>query len=92
MFDMIYPLKVSIKHKYKLYNKYLNNRSELNKIAWTRYRNKLKKVITEAETQYIRKKIDEHTDDSKVMWQVLGNIINNKSKSISPIHNLIINN
>ena len=26
------------------------------------------------------------------MWQVLGNIINNKSKSISPIHNLIINN
>ena len=26
------------------------------------------------------------------MWQVLGNIINNKSKSISPIHNLMINN
>ena len=85
-------IKVSIKHKHKLYNKYLNNRSEMNKIAWSRYSNRLKIVVKEAETQYIRKKIDEHTDDSKTMWQVLGNIINNKSKSISPIHNLMINN
>ena len=64
----------------------------MNKIAWSRYSNSLKIVVKEAETQYIRKKIDEHTDDSKTMWQVLGNIINNKSKSISPIHNLMINN
>ena len=85
-------IKVSIKHKHKLYNRYLNNRSEMNKIAWSRYSNRLKIVVKEAETQYIHKKIDEHTDDSKTMWQVLGNIINNKSKSISPIHNLMINN
>ena len=60
-------INVSIKHKHKLYNKYLNNRSEMNKIAWSRYSNRLKIVVKEAETQYILKKIEEHTDASKIM-------------------------
>ena len=41
-------IKVSIKTRNKLYNKYLNNQNETNKSIWRKFRNKsdLKKCIT----------------------------------------------
>ena len=48
-------IKVSLKTKYRLYEKYLNNPNDVNKAAWKRFRNKTSEIIKRAEELYYKK-------------------------------------
>ena len=37
-------IKTSIKHRDKLYKKYLNNQNDVNRVVWRRFRNKTNEV------------------------------------------------
>ena len=50
-------LKVSIRHKHKLYNKYLTNKTQVNKLIWQKYRRNLSIVIQNSEKLYIQKMV-----------------------------------
>ena len=45
-------IQVSIRARNKLYKKYLNNPTDVNKAAWKKFRNKTSKVIKRAESLY----------------------------------------
>ena len=52
-------IKVSIRRRNKLFKKYLNNPSDVNKAAWKRLRNKISELIKRAEQLYYRKLLSE---------------------------------
>ena len=64
-------IKNSIKHRNKLYLKYLRSPSELNEAIWKRFRNKTNEVIKRAETLYYRKIIGDHSNSSKKNYGIL---------------------
>ena len=74
-------LKVSIRTKNKLYHKYLNNPSELNKAIWKRYRNKTNNCIKRAEEKYYRKILRSQKNSSRNLWKTFGKILNKKKLS-----------
>ena len=84
-------IRVSIKHRDRLYKKYLNNKTINNKTVWSRYRNKVSETIKNAEKLFYQKKLKENSDNSQSLWKVFGTILNNKKKSKS-IDKLKINN
>ena len=84
-------IRVSIKHRDRLYKKYLNNKTINNKTVWSRYRNKVSETIKNAEKLFYQKKLKENSDNSQSLWKVFGTILNNKKKSNS-IDKLKINN
>ena len=65
-------IKVSIRAKNKLYKKYLNNPTDVNKTAWKKFRNKTNEVIKRAETQYYKSILNEHNNNSKNLWNTFG--------------------
>ena len=76
-------IRISIKHRDKLYDKYINNETIQNKKVWKRYRNKLSEIINTAEKLFYQKILKENSDNCRNMWKVFGSILNNKSKSNS---------
>ena len=82
-------IKNSIKHRNRLYKKYLNNPSDLNKAVWKRFRNKTSEIIKRAEALYYRNIINEHSNSSKNLWNTFGKILN--SKKIKHIESLNLN-
>ena len=76
-------IRISIKHRDKLYDKYLNNETIQNEKVWKRYRNKLSEIINTAEKLFYQKILKENSDNCRNMWKVFGSILNNKSKSNS---------
>ena len=82
-------LKESIKRKHLLYEKFLFDSSEDNKVIYKVFKNKLRSVIRKADTDYYNTK----TQSMKEMWKELGNLLNTKKKSKgNSISKLIINN
>ena len=71
-------LKVSIRTKNKLYHKYLNNPSELNKAIWKRYRNKTNNCIKRSEEKYYRTILRSQKNSSRNLWKTFGKILNKK--------------
>ena len=71
-------IKVSIRNRNKLYSKYLNNPTDVNKAAWKRFRNKTNDVIKKAEALYYRKMLSEQRNSSKALWNTFGKILNSK--------------
>ena len=71
-------IKVSIKMRNKLYKKYLDNPTDVNKAAWKRFRNKTNDTIKKAEALYYRKRLTEHNNSSKTLWNTFGKILNSK--------------
>ena len=84
-------IRVSIKHRDKLFHKYLNNKTVNNRISWTRYRNKLSETIKAAEKLFYQRKLKENSENSQSLWKVFGSILNNKKKSKS-INKIKVNN
>ena len=84
-------IKVSIKARNKLYNKYLNNRNELNKATWKRFRNKTHTIITRAREQYYNKLLKSHHNSSRQLWKTFGKILNKNKTKQSKISSLNIN-
>ena len=84
-------IRVSIKHRDKLFHKYLNNKTPNNRKAWTRYRNKVTETIKAAEKLFYQRKLKENSDNCQSLWKVFGSILNNKKKSKS-INKIKVNN
>ena len=83
-------IKVSIRHKNKLFKKYLNNPNEINRAAFKQFRNKTNEIIKRAEAFYYRKLLSDHSNSSRTLWKTFGRILNDKKiqhKSIGTINN-----
>ena len=82
-------IKNSIKHRNRLYSKYLNNPSDLNKAIWKRFRNKTSEIIKRAEALYYRKIISDHSNSSKNLWNTFGKILNSKKIKHNKIESIL---
>ena len=71
-------LLISIRHKTRLYKKYLNRPNDHNKLNYKRYRNKLTKLIRTCERDYYRRMLQENKQSVKNIWKIYGNIMNSK--------------
>ena len=65
-------IKVSIRTRNKLYKKYLNNPTEVNKAAWKKFRNKTSELIKRAEALYYKTILNKHKNSSKNLWNTFG--------------------
>ena len=84
-------IKVSIKHRDRLYEKYLNNKNKYTQAAWKSYRNKVSDIIKKSEKLYYQKQLKEHTNSCHGMWKVFGKIIKNKHRH-NKINSINVNN
>ena len=66
-------LRVSIKHKTRLYVKYLKRPNLVNKAAYTLYQNKLVNVIKTAKQAYYMKLLTVDKANVQQIWRVLVN-------------------
>ena len=80
-------IKVSLKTKYRLYNKYLKNPTPVSKVAWTKFRNKCSEVVKRAEEMYYKRILSSHKNSSKLLWKTFGKILNDKKVK----HNKLVN-
>merc|ERR1711874_626434 len=83
-------IKVSIKTRNMLYFKYLNNKNDINKTIWRRFRNKTRTVITRAQETY-NKLLNNHQNSSRQLWNTFGKILNKNKQNKHKIGNLNIN-
>ena len=81
-------LKTSIKKEHFLHKKYLENRSDENKLECTTYNNNLRTIIRGAEIKYYKRVFNEKENGIKQMWKTLSPILNrNKSSKPKSINN-----
>ena len=69
-------LKESIKHKNRLYMKYLKKPTDENKLAYARYKNKVTDCLRIAEMNYYEKIFSDRANSANIMWKHLGSILN----------------
>ena len=84
-------IKVSIKTRNRLYKKYLDNPSEVNKVIWKRFRNKTSETIKRAEELYFKNILNNHTNGTKKLWNTFGKILNKNKIKHKRINSLLIN-
>ena len=85
-------LKTSIKKKHLLYKKYLQNRSDENRLEYTTYNNDLRTIIRKTEIKYYKRVFNEKENGIKQMWKTLSAILNrNKSSKPKSINKLNMN-
>ena len=74
-------LRKSIRHKAKLYSKYLNHPTTEIKEKYLTYKNSLTTILRKAEANYYLEKIDQKKKNIRALWQIYGPIIHpNKTK------------
>ena len=73
-------LKESIKQKHLLYQKFIFDRSQENKVAHAIFKNRLRTVIRKVEAEYYKNVFNSKTQNMKEMWKKLGNLLNTKRK------------
>ena len=71
-------LKNQIKHKNKLYRKFLRNPSEYNKITHKRMRNTLNRILRKAERDHYAALLLEHRNNLKKSWSIINNVLGRK--------------
>ena len=84
-------IKVSIKFKNKLYKKYKENKNEVNRAAYNRFKNHTTKTIRNAEKMYYKKIISSHNNSTTNLWKIFGKILNKKKVKHKNISSLLIN-
>ena len=85
-------LKQSIKQKHLLYQQFIFDRTEENKVAYKIFKNKLRSVIRKAEADYYKEAFSSKSKSIKEMWKELGDLSTTKRKKGNPISKLIVNN
>ena len=85
-------IKVSIKHRNRLFKKYLDNRTELNESIWKKFKNKTTEIIKKAEQNYYKSIISSENNCSKNLWRTFGKILNNNKVKHNKINHLIDRN
>ena len=86
-------LKPSIKQKHLLYQQFVFDRTEENKVAYKTLKNKLRSVIRKAEADYYKEAFSSKSKSIKEMWKELGNLLSTtERRKGNPISKLIVNN
>ena len=73
-------IKRAIKYRNNLFHVQLRNPSDFNVDKWKIYRNKLTKIIKDAQTKYYQDLIKQHSNNTIGLWKTLGSILSNKSR------------
>ena len=73
-------LSISIKHKNKLYQKYLKHPNLENKNKYYAYRNKLTHLIRKSKSSHYFQLINASKGNSKKSWQVINSVLNRGNK------------
>ena len=76
-------IKVSIKHRDKLYKNYLNNKNDINRQIWKKYSNKVRELLRKSEIMFYKDQLDEHSGNCQNLWKKFGKILNNKRRFLS---------
>ena len=76
-------LAISIRHKTRLYKRYIHKPSESNKSKYKVYKNKLSKVIRQCEKEYYQRLLHSCKASVKHLWQVYGKLLD-KAKGKQP--------
>jgi len=84
-------IKVSIRHKNKLFKEFLDDPSENNRYKWRRFKNKTDETIKKAEKLYYHKIIGSHKNSISQLWKTFGKILNKDKTKNKNISSLIIN-
>ena len=85
-------LKISIRTKNKLYQKYLKNKSPENEASWKNFRNRLNTCIKRAEERYYSEILKSNQSNSTNLWKTFGKILNKKKIKHKRNYSLIFNN
>ncbi len=86
-------LKVSIKHKNRLYKKSLTNPSEINVLIYKRYKAKLRVLLKQSEKDYLSSILIESKQNTKNIWKVYREVLNKcKNNNNQKVSHLIFNN
>ena len=72
-------IKNAIKHRNQLYRKKIKDNTEENVKNWEDYKNKLNKIIKNAQKDYYQNLIKQHNNNCIGLWKTLGNIISKKT-------------
>ena len=84
-------IKVSIRHKDRLFTKFKENETKINYNIYSRYKNKLNVAIRKAEKLYYKKIISSHKNSTTQLWKTFGKILNKNKVKHSNISSLLIN-
>jgi len=73
-------LKVSIRHKNRLYRKYIRKPNEINRAVYRKYKNKVTALVHICEKNYYRDLMLENKKNIRGIWKIYSNLMN-KTKS-----------
>jgi hypothetical protein len=73
-------LKISLRHKSRLYKKMLQRPTHVNKLIYNRYKNKITLLMRLAEKNYYTKLLVESKESSGNVWKIYGELLNNGKK------------
>ena len=73
-------IKRAMKHRNNLYQIQLVNSTPINVNNWKKYRNMLNKIIKNAQKEYYKNLIKQHSNNCIGLWKTLGSIISKKKK------------
>ena len=68
----------SIRHKNKLYYKFIQNPTSVRKLAYTRFKNRLTTTINLAKKLHFSNLIEDHKGDSTQLWKVINKLLHKK--------------
>ena len=68
----------SIRHKNKLFKKYLEHNTAINEINYKRFRNKTVNLIRKSEENYHRTLILDNNNNNRKLWKCFGKMLNKK--------------
>ena len=81
-------IKEMIKERNKLYDIFIIDRLEHNKVKWLEKRNKTNQAIRNAEINHYKDEIKQHGDNCQAMWKTLSHIISRNKKKSPSINSL----
>ena len=74
-------LNQSIKQKHLLYQQFVFDRTEENKVVYKTFKNKLRSVIRKAEADYYKEGFSSKSKSIKEMWKELGDLLNTTKRT-----------
>ena len=80
----------SIRHKNKLFKKYLEHNTAINEINYKRFRNKTVNLIRKSEENYHRTLILDNNNNNRKLWKCFGKILNKKKVKHNRITSLVV--
>ena len=83
-------LKISIKHKNKLYKEYILHPNGLHKTKYNVYKNCLRKCLLEAEKNYYNDLFENNKDSVFNLWKTLNPIINPRKTTTRTVINKLV--